>query len=240
MRCCLFPVLLVFWASVAVAAAKAQSQEVLSYRIEHEIWGDIGAFSNTIRREDGKTEVESKLHVAVTALFGALVLYREEANRRETWDNGQLRSYKSTTNVNGDIIHVSGQVDGEHFVIQRPDGEVSAPLDVFPTNLWSIEMKNAERVLHTKSGVVVPVKVQAGGLRAIKIDSQDVNVSYFRVTPRTDPGVVPFPQEGWFDDAGIPVRFAFIKDGNRVVFKITNYLDVLEGRRKLQCRVYCL
>lgn len=234
MRRCLFPVWLAFCGAVAAQAAAAQSPEVLSYRIEHETWGDIGAFSNTIRREDGKTEVEARLRIAVTILFGKLVLYREEADRRETWENGRLTAYQSTTNVDGDIIQISGQADGEHFVIQRPDGEVPAPLDVFPTNLWSIEMKNAETVVGTKSGVVVPVKVQAGGRRTIEIDNQDVKARYFKITPRADPGVVPFPQEGWFDDIGIPVRFAVIKEGKRVVFTMTNYRDVLEGRNTAQ------
>lgn len=231
-RRCLFPALLVFCGAIVAPAATAQSPEVLSYRIEQETWGDIGAFSNTIRREDGKTEVESRLRIAVTRFW--IVLYREEADRRETWEDGRLTAYQSTTNVDGDIIRISGQADGNDFVIQRPDGEAVAPLDVFPTNLWSIEMKNAETVMGTKSGVLVPVEVQDGGWRTIEIDDQDVDVQYFKITPLSDPGVVPFPQEGWFDAAGIPVRFAAIKDGEWVVFTMTNYRDVMDGRNAAQ------
>lgn len=230
MRQCLFPALLVFCGTVAAPAATAQSPEVLSYRIEHETWGDIGAFSNTIRRQNGKTVVEAKLRIAVTILFGSLVLYRESADRRESWENGQFMTYQSTTNVDGDVIRISGQADEEHFVIQRPDGEAMAPLEVLPTNLWSLEMKNAKTVMGTKSGVVVPVKVHAGGRRVIEIDDREIDARYFKITPRSDPGVVPFPQEGWFDAAGIPVRFAVTKDGKRVNFTMTNYPDVLEGR----------
>lgn len=210
--------------------AKAQSPEVLSYRIEHETWGDIGTFTNTIRREDGRTIVEARLRIAVEMLFGSLVLYREEADRQETWENGRLTAYESTTSVDGEIIRVSGRAAGESFVIQRPDGVFAAPADVRPTNLWSIDMKTAKTVMGTKSGVLVSVAVTDGGRRSIEIDDRKLDTRYFRIDPRSDPGVVPFPQEGWFDEAGIPVRFAVVKDGDSVVFTMTGYWDARKDR----------
>jgi hypothetical protein len=227
--CWLLAVSLVFCGGLASAGA-APPQEVLSYRIEHETWGDIGRFSNSIRREDGRTLVEARLRIEVAVLFGALVLYREEADREESWENGRLASYRSRTDVDGDVIEISGQAEDDSFVIRRPDGAVTAPPGVFPTNLWSIDMKDAESVMGTKSGVVVEVRVEAGGRRRVAIGDQEIDARYFKIEPRSEPGVVPFPQEGWFDDADIPVRFAVMKDGKRVVFEMTNYRDVLAGR----------
>lgn len=231
-RLCLTTAILASFGAVAAPGAVAQSREVLSYRIEHQTHGDIGEFSNTIRRFDDRIVVEGELRIAVRFLF--FTVYRQEADRKEVWKNGRLWTYESWTNDDGEVIEISGRADGQGFVIEHPTEEVTAPLDVFPTNLWSIEMKDANTVMGTKSGVVVDVTVLAEQQVTIEIDNQEIETRYFRIEPVSDPGVVPFPQEGWFDAAGIPVQFAVTKDGKRVVFTMTNYQQVLAGRSATQ------
>lgn len=222
-------VLLVLVSPAAASEARAQAPLVLSYGIEHETWGDIGTFSNTIRREAGTTLVEARLRIEVSVLFGGLVLYREEAERLETWEDGRLAAYESATTVDGEVIRISGRAEGEQFLIQRPDGEIAAPAGIHPTNLWSLAMASAETVMGTKSGSIVSVAVIDGGRRGLEIGGREIETRYYRIEPRSDPKGVPFPQEGWFDAAGIPVRFAVIKDGDSVVFTMTNYAEVLAG-----------
>lgn len=232
MRLCLATAVLAHFSLVTAPDAMAQSREVFSYRIEHQTHGDIGEFSNTIRQFDDRIVVEAELRIAVRFLF--FTVYRQEADRKEVWKNGRLWTYESWTNDDGEVIEISGRADGQGFVIEQPTQEVTAPLDVFPTNLWSIDMKDANRVMGTKSGVVVDVEVQAEEQVMIEIDNQEIETRYFRIEPISDPGVVPFPQEGWFDAAGIPVQFAVTKDGKRVVFTMANYREVLAGRSTTQ------
>ena len=215
--------------SFAASPATAESVQVLSYGIEHETWGDIGSFSNTIRRDGEGTLVEAKLRIAVKALFGSIVLYREEADRLETWENGRLTAYESSTDVDGDLIRLTGRAEGDGFLIQGPRGEAVAPANVYPTNLWSIDMRLAETVMGTKSGGVVPVDVTDGGRQEIEIDGRVLDARYYRIDALDDPRGIPFPLEGWFDDAGVPLRFAVDRDGDSVVFTIVNYAEALSG-----------
>lgn len=223
----LFP-LLVACGVLAAEPALAQSEETYSYHIDHETWGDIGEFTNRIRRDGARTDVEASLRISVKILF--FEVHRETADRRSVWENGQLASYDSTTDDNGQVIRVTGRREAGAFLIERPDGSVMAPAEVFPTNVWSIDMQNARTVMGTKTGIVVPVQVVEGLPQEIEIGGRHLSARYFRIDPLADPGVVPFPQEGWFDGHDIPVRFAVVKDGAYVTFTLTNYEQILSAR----------
>ena len=109
--------LALFLGSAYPAGAHAE-QRTFEYRIEHALYGRIGSLTNVVTQSGDKTEVETKLHVAVS-VFG-MVIYRQEAHRLEEWTGDRLVRYRSVTATNGNRLEVRGKAEGDGFVVSSP------------------------------------------------------------------------------------------------------------------------
>ena len=76
-----------------------------NYSIEHDDYGTIGTYSDTIEETGGLRRIDTRLRVAVKVL--GITVYREDADRTELWQGDRLVSFHGLTTVNGEPIEVS-------------------------------------------------------------------------------------------------------------------------------------
>ncbi|MGI9509298.1 MAG: DUF6134 family protein [Geminicoccaceae bacterium] len=213
----------------SVAAEQVSSDgESFHYHIDHERWGRLGTFSNTIQRRGDLIEVGSRLRAKLKFI---ITLHSERADRKEIWSNGRLVSFHSETILNGDVIRIQGRAKDGSFMIYTTDGILEAPADVIPTNPWSTDVLNARFVMGTTRGSVVAVTLATRDNQIVHLDGQSLQARHLRLLPRGDPGMMPFPQEVWFDQHGIPIMFSVVKDGKRITFTMSNYEEALKKRQ---------
>ena len=126
---------------LAAMPAAGATETTYEYKIEHPRYGDIGTYANVVRAVGDVYEIETELHVAVKVL--GIVMHREDAKRTERWQGDRLVSFEGVTITNGDRLEISGQAQGDHFVVTTPAGKITAPASVHPSNPWGA--KNPRR-----------------------------------------------------------------------------------------------
>ena len=181
------------------------------YAINHPIHGDIGTFTNTIRREGDDVVVDARLRVAVRFLF--IVVYRLEADRREVWRGGRLAAYHSVTNDNGADVKVKGRAEGDRFIIEGSKGRIEAPAGVHPTNPWSIGITRAPAVMAAETGTLPRVTATGGEERTVKLDGREVKARRFKITGDME-------LELWYDRNDVAVKFTYASGGDTIVFTL--------------------
>ena len=201
-----------FIVAATVSAARAEvtgPSGTFSYTIKHPDHGDIGTYTNTVRRNGDNVNVATDIKILVKVAF--VPVYRLEADRREEWRNGRLTSYSSVTRKNGDEIKVSGKAEGDKFVLDTPSGRVNAPSDVVPMNPWSLSITKADAVIASESGKVYGAKLAGRDERTITVDGQQVATQHFQVAADTR-------HDLWFDQQGRLVQFATNDEGKTITF----------------------
>ena len=180
-----------------------------TYTVKHPDHGDIGTYTNTIRRNGDTIVVDTNVRIQVKLAF--VTVFRLEADRREEWRGGRLVSYSSLTRKNGDEIRVSGRAEGDKFVIDGPNGRVTAPGDIVPTNPSSLDITKADTVMTTESGTVVAARLAGRNEATLSIGGQQVPTRHFEV-------VADSTYDLWFDPEGRVVQFATREDGKTISF----------------------
>ncbi len=182
---------------------------VYDYHIEHPRYGDIGTYSNTVSQSNGITEIATQLHVAVKIL--GIVMFREDATRTEQWQGDRFIGFTGVTTTNGAKIDLSGHAQGDNFVVTTPDGTVTVPGRVHPSNPWSPQVLKTDLMMSTKTGKVDQVRVSGGAPQPVTFDGKDLLLHQWEIdgTKR---------QFVWLDDHGVPVAFRTEEDGAPVDF----------------------
>lgn len=184
---------------------------VLQYRVNHAVYGDIGSYSNTIERTTNETIVETRVHLQVRVL--GITMHREDAERTERWQGGRLVYFHGVTTKNGDKIEVQGQAQGDRFVIATPHGILTAPADIHPANPWSGDCIHSDTMMRVDTGDVERVKVSGGEPSAVKVADETVPAREYQID-----GEVQY--KIWLDDRNVPVRFSVDDPTGLVTFAL--------------------
>ncbi|HTP83421.1 MAG TPA: DUF6134 family protein [Alphaproteobacteria bacterium] len=208
--------LLAFAALITVCAGlrPAFAGDVYEYRVEHPLYGEIGTYTNIVDQSGGEADIETKLNIAVKLL--GVVVHREEAERRELWQNDRLTLFRSLTTVNGQPLAVAGEARGDAFVITSPAGTVDAPADIRPTNPWSLNFVNAGIVMSTKSGRIF--KAHLDGVKDVVVTAEGKTERLREFDITTDKH-----QSVWMDDHNVPVAFRTEENGTPIDFVLMRY-----------------
>ena len=122
-------------AVVVAQPAMAQGSAQFTYRVSHSIFGDIGTYTNTVEpTRDGAT-VKTQAHFEVKMM--GVRMYREEADRTERWQGNRLVSFRGVTDKGNGPQEVKGEARGNNFVINSPEGTITAPWSVHCTMVGS-------------------------------------------------------------------------------------------------------
>jgi uncharacterized protein DUF6134 len=180
--------------AVFVPAAHAQeSVKVLTYKVHHALFGDIGKFSDEISYDGETTRVETKGDVRVD-IFGVTV-HRLHAEWNEIWQNGALTDYRAATTRNGSLETVSGKHEGDRFVGHAGEKSLEAPVGVQPVHPWSLQFIHAGTLMSPQSGRLFPANISDEGEESIAVGRKKVHVHHYIV--RSD-----ITNHLYFDDEG--------------------------------------
>jgi hypothetical protein len=205
----------------AGTTAPADSHEFL-YLVHHSLYGDIGTYSNKIEKQGDTTIVRTEAHLKVSVL--GISLHNEDSARTERWQAGRLMSFHGVTNKNGHELELTGQAEGNSFVISSPQGTVTAPATVHPANPWSANFLATRMMMRVDTGEVVPVHISDGVDVVVKIDGEPVAAREYQVD-----GVEKY--KVWLDDHNVPVMFD-VHDGSGVVtFILTKHSTTTTAAR---------
>ena len=190
-------------------AAAVPPPGTYAYTVMHPDHGDIGTYTNVVRKTADGVSVDTSVRIEVKVAF--LSVYKLNADRHEEWKNGRLVAYKSKTVKNGKEINISGQAKGDKFVIETASGEIVAPGDVVPTNPWSKELTEADVVMASESGRIFDARVATQNDTTVTVAGQPVQAKHFQLAADTRHDV-------WFDSQGRVVQFATNDDGTTISF----------------------
>lgn len=195
-----------------IPAGAETSPGTYVYQINHSRYGEIGTHTVALSRNGAATIANVKLRIQVKALF--VTLHRVSAERSETWRGGRLVGYASTTTENGKVFKVTAKEEGGQLVIDGPDGKITVPLGVVPTNPWNIAIVKARKVMDTKTGRIKNVlSVTPEGEETITAKGRKMKASKYVF-------VSDVKRELWYGAGGKLLKFRVFRDGNAVSFTL--------------------
>ncbi len=186
-----------------------QNQQVFQYRVEHPLYGDIGTYTNIVKRTGDTANVETKMNIAVKLL--GVVVHREEAERDEHWQRDKLTLFHSRTATNGKVQEVSGEARDNTFVITSPQGTVTAPASVRPSNPWSPSILGGNVIMSTKSGRLFNMRIASETEQVVPVDGHSERLRRYEI-------IGDKHQFVWLDGRGTPVAFRTEEDGSPIDF----------------------
>ena len=211
----LLPLLMAGSAVAVPSPGLPASSQRLVYAVHHSRYGDIGTYSNSVQRAGDATTVTTEAHIKVSIL--GVVLYRQEVAREEHWDGDQLISFHGVTTVNGKPYELTGEAEGENFVLMSPDGPIVAPASVKIANPWSANVLRGTTLLTPDRGRVENVQMKGGDYRTVTIKGHAMSAKYYEID-RLD-GTKRY--EVWLDDSGTPVMFSTYNPNGSITFTLS-------------------
>lgn len=206
-----------FAARLALALALAFATAGAAAAEEPEAKSDAPGFHFDVFRKDslfgshhitfeksGKTlNVNVKIRFKVK--FAFVTVYRYEHDNHEVWRDGRLIALTAKTDDNGTPKNVSVQAEGEAYRITANGRTrtVSAPDGLIPTSYWHPHTVNAERLLNTQTGNVMPVTIVPEARDTVRVVDRRVTATRYRLTsPR-------LAFDLWYDRDGCLAKIRF-------------------------------
>jgi len=202
-------------AGAQVAAAAPAAAQRLVYQVHHSRYGTIGTYTNAVEKSGDSTTVSTEAHITVSIL--GVVLYRQDASRREQWNGNRLMSFKGVTTVNGKPFEMMGEAMGDRFVMMSPEGDIVAPAMVRIANPWSSDVLRGDTILTPDRGRIENVQVKGGEETSVAVNGKSLHAKRYEID-RLD-GSKRY--EVWLDDRGTPVMFSTYNPGGTVTFTLT-------------------
>jgi hypothetical protein len=198
-----------------MAAAAPAAQQRLVYEVHHSRYGTIGTYTNAVEKTGDSTTVSTEAHIQVSIL--GVVLYRQDATRKEQWAGNRLMAFKGVTTVNGKPMEMTGEAQGDRFVMMSPEGDIVAPATVRIANPWSPDVLHGDTILTPDRGRMENVKVKGGEETSVAVNGKSLRAKRYEID-RLD-GSKRY--EVWLDDSGTPVMFSMFNPGGTVTFTLT-------------------
>jgi hypothetical protein len=201
----------VVWAALfalATLPARAQDGERhLAFRVEHQVFGDVGTVKIDIRREGPQTQVRTSIDIRATLL--GLTVRRITGDCRELWREGQLVSFASAITTDRKAHAVQADFDGSRVVVQTAEGRVYAPADTQPENPWSLRFTRASTVMSPESGELSAVEVVDLGYDPSGPMAGSARARHYLIRGDVE-------QHLYFDASGTPVKLVYAHSTGRV------------------------
>ena len=185
---------------VALPAAAQQRGEHLTYRIQHQLWGDIGTLTEDILSDGEVTKVTAGIDVHV-AVFG-ITLHEVHGQWEEVWRDGCLQKFDATTIADTETEIIVGRRTDSMFVIRSGETRSEAPPDVQPVNPWSLQFVHASTLMSPETGRVFSAVVDDKGSAAVRLGGRVASLHHYVVKANG-------AHHLYFDPAGRLVRTEF-------------------------------
>jgi hypothetical protein len=144
---------------------------------------EIGQHRFTLTTTGDARELRSEARFDVRVLFVSAYRYLHEAVER--WNGGCLDSLVARTETNGERQDVSASARGDRLVVLRPDGREEVKGCVMSFAYWNPQILQAQELLNSQTGELVPVTITAHGDDTIVVRGHTVSAQRHRiVAPR--------------------------------------------------------
>jgi len=141
---------------------------------------EIGRHRFTLAGAGEGVVLRSEAQFDVRVLF--ISAYRYEHEAVEQWQDGCLQSLASRTETNGKRVAVSAQSQGDRLAVTGPAGSDLHEGCVMSFAYWDPRILQAERLLNSQTGELVPVQVTAQGRETVSVRGQLRPASRHRIS----------------------------------------------------------
>jgi hypothetical protein len=179
----------------------------LDYKVIRE--GDnIGVQSVEFIRNGDRLTVRTHVDLEITLL--GITVFRFVHEAEEQWRNGQLTSFTSQSDDDGDARDVRLQREGDRLRGTYNGRALDLPATLLPASLWHPATVHQTMLLEPIRGRVRQVAVADKGMETIKVKGQMVSAHHYAMTGQ-------IVRDNWYGPDGqiVQVRFP-AKDGSQV------------------------
>jgi Family of unknown function (DUF6134) len=202
-RAYLLAVLLVFSADAHALDAPASYR----YRIQHQIFGDIGEHRMAVRREDDLIVVEHTAELAVEIL--GLTAFRRRTRFREVWRDDRLIEFEGLVEDNGEPFPVSARAEGNRLVVEGSAGRIEAPAATVPSEPSLQFAVEREWFFDSKTGELLNATVSRAGREPLKVGDGVVEATRYEIAGDLE-------QHVWFDATGAWLQWRLWRQGTAI------------------------
>jgi hypothetical protein len=150
----------------------------------------IGSHDITVRENGDARTVQSDMR------FGVLGVSSYKQHAEETWRADCLTRLDTRTEEKGNVITVSGGLDGDAFAIEGPRGHERLPACVMTFAYWNPRVVKQDHLVNFQTGVWTPVTVHALGKDQIDVRGSPVAANHFRIDTERNRIEVWYSPEG--------------------------------------------
>jgi hypothetical protein len=195
------------FALLLVLAADARALDLpasYSYRIHHQIFGDIGEHRMTVRLEDGAVVVEHTAELAVEIL--GLTAFHRRTRFREVWEGDRLVAFDGLVVDNGERFPVRARAERGSLIIEGSAGRIRAPPGTAPSEPSLERAIRRDRFFDSKTGELLGAQVTAAGREPLEVGPGIIEATRYEVSGELD-------QHVWFDASGAWVQWRLWRQG---------------------------
>lgn len=207
-RDCLLAVLLVLSADARALEVPASYR----YRIEHQIFGDIGWHHMSVRRDRDTIVVEHTAELAVR-IFG-LTAFHRRTRFREVWRDDRLVAFDGLIEDNGERFPVSARAEGDRLIVEGRAGRIEAPAETAPSEPSLERAIQRDWFFDGKTGELLRVRITRAGREPLEIGEAVVDATRYEVTGDLE-------QHVWFDATGAWVQWRLWRQGAAITLSRT-------------------
>jgi hypothetical protein len=192
---------------LALLVAEARALDLPAsyrYRIDHQIFGDIGWHHMTVRREGDAVVIEHTAELAVEIL--GLTAFHRRTRFREVWDGDHLVAFDGLVEDDGERFPVRARAEGGSLIIEGSAGRTVAPPGTAPSEPSLERVIRRERFFDSKTGELLEAKVAAAGREPLQVAGGVVDAARYEVSGELD-------QHVWFDASGAFVQWRLWRQG---------------------------
>ncbi len=122
----------------------------------------IGYHRVDVTDTEAGQRVETMIEMKVK--FGPIPVFRYKHASIETWRDGELVSFESTTDRNGDDFYVRAARTDEGIMIDGAKYKGPAPEGALPSSYWNKSLVEATTMINTQHGKILDIEVTPMGL----------------------------------------------------------------------------
>jgi hypothetical protein len=140
---------------------------------------EIGYHHFRVTEQSGRYVVDSEAKFRVRILF--FDAYRYEHVNRERWSDQCLVDIDARTEVNGELLAVSGSRQDGGFTVETSAGDLKIDDCVMTFAYWNPEFLEQTRLLNSQTGDYVDVSIRPAGEEALTVRGENVRAERFEL-----------------------------------------------------------
>lgn len=151
-------------------------------------------------------------------LRGQVLLFPFSYTHRctENWSDGKLARMACTDQENGGATqNISANAQNGRLQVRGPGFNGALPAELIPTSWWRYDIMRQSRLLDTRTGRSMPVRVRRIGVETVQAGGERVRATRYRLTGSANTDV-------WYDNEGRWVRMTFNIAGQDFEYRLTS------------------